>query len=123
MFAIVDRSALTAVSESTPTTTSTTSVPAPGITTIRPQALSGGAGSSSWVIRPGSILTVDSGPKRETLVVTGVDQVAGTFTARFNKSHGNDFPIRLPQPGNQGPLSLFEPRENSAMVPLYVIID
>lgn len=143
MFAIVDRSALTVLPEQVapPFTTSQTAVTAPGTATISPAGasvdatatlptLTGTSANGNWTIKAGTILTVDAaGTSRETLQVTSVDTTAKTFTAKFNKTHAGPqgtnpgFTIYVPGAGNPGPNPSFNMRDNSAVVPYYLVID
>jgi hypothetical protein len=131
MFAVVDRTALTAVTASTPSTTSGTAVSSPGSQTITPNGITSvtttpiaSLNGNGWSIQAGTILMVDTSPNQETVVVTAVDTTNQNFTAKFNKTHTTTpFTIYFPQSANPGPQATFDVRDNSAVVPFFVIID
>jgi hypothetical protein len=52
-----------------------------------PTAMSGVAGGIPWSIQKGSVLLIDTGAAQETVTVTAVDTVNGTFTATFAQAH------------------------------------
>jgi hypothetical protein len=68
---------------------------AAGTQTYTPAAMSGTVGGVSWSIQVGTVLVVDSGAAKETVVVTAVTST--TFTAFFANAHNGSvtaFPIK-----------------------------
>ncbi|MCZ8512415.1 hypothetical protein O9H85_08205 [Paenibacillus filicis] len=72
-------------------TTSTTSVTAGQTVSVTPAAMSGTVQGSAWSIQVGSVLVVDTGASKETVVVTAV--TSNTFTAKFNNAHSGTWTI------------------------------
>src|SRR5581483_6669782 len=123
-FAVVDASAITILANSGRSTSGSVTGTSPYGTVVTPAALSGGTAPNTWVIQPGSVVTVDPGTNQETVVVKLVDMTSGTFVADFKKTHSaGPFQIFIAEQGNPGPQPQFVPKDNSAVVPYYVVID
>lgn len=143
MFAVVDRTGLTLDPQGPATSTATLGVPVPGVNTVvvdtlpvdpnnlpsnplsanPPPTMTDITISAPAVIRPGSVVTIDTGSNQETVTVTAVDITNKTFAARFNSTHGPNSPVWALPFGNPGPKPQFLPKDNSAVVLYYAVID
>jgi hypothetical protein len=137
MFAIIDRSQLVMPQAASlgAAVTAGGSVPVPvtggtGTQTTPVAAITGTGslvaprtGTYPWTIQEGSTLVVDTGAAQEVVVVTAVNVTATppTITATFNVNHAQGAAITFP--GNQGPVQRYDPRQDSAVVPYFTIIE
>lgn len=131
LFAVVDRSTLTLLPDDSnsagwPSTTSNGQVTSPGSTTVQ---LPNSCPIASQ-IKPGTVLTIDTGANKETVIVTAINPVnpnnsppPTSFSATFRKSHVTGVPIVLPPAGNPGPQPQFSAKDNAAVVLYYSVID
>ncbi|HEY5906642.1 MAG TPA: hypothetical protein VIZ31_01285, partial [Vicinamibacteria bacterium] len=96
-------------------------VPAPGEHWVPLDALSGSTATEQrdkagaptgrklpWRIHPGSHLFIDTGRRRELVLVTAVDPGTNAIQATFRMAHHRGFEVSLP--GNPGPQPNFDPR-------------
>lgn len=124
MFAVLDRSALTIANTGAPLTTATNAVTSPGTATIN---LSTPVAPGAGIDAAGAIVTIDDSTNRETVVVTAVAKDASNnttaFAAKFSKPHAAGVNIYSNVFGNPGPQPTFLPKDNSAIVPYWVVID
>jgi hypothetical protein len=147
MFAIVDRSNLV-VQINNPAllnnangpvgvmqqqvTTTAAAIPGPGSQSVNVGQIYGTVsltqaqpiGSWAWSITTGAAVTIDTGANQETVSVTAVTGGASpSITANFTRNHAANVPIALNfLPGNPGPQTHFNPRDNTAVVPYMSII-
>jgi hypothetical protein len=128
MFAIVDRSQLTAFS-----TTSTQAVTVPGYTNPPHEAvepavvqiqLTQTAGTSArtgrpWAVQANSVLVYDPNTDYEETIVVQQD-ATGKLWGKFRKSHAAGCSVI--SRGNPGPWPRYNPRNDTAVVPFFAII-
>jgi hypothetical protein len=112
--------------------------PNPSTATVSVDALRGTYEGIPWQITPNTQLLVDVGldstttpslanarlSHQEVVTVTNVNATANTFTAQFSYPHPAGFLINLySKPGNPGPQSNYDPRQDTAVVRYLSIIE
>jgi len=92
---------------------------------ITVDALSGTYEGTQWGITPGIQLLVDVGLNQEPVTVLGTNLGGpNTFRATFYKSHPEGFLINLNSiPGNPGPKTNYDPRQDPGVVRYFSIIN
>jgi hypothetical protein len=130
LFALVDRTNLSAYSTTSQGVAFAATPPTPGQTPPAPQQVTVTLGAVSgvdprtgrqWQIQPGSVLVFDPNDpngNEETVTVTAVG--AGTITANFTKSHPAGGVISR---GNPGPWQRYDARQDYLVVPYFSVID
>ncbi len=126
MFAIVDRSNLTAFSTNT---TAAINVPPPTPPQVQQpftsplQIAASGTNANTgraWNIQAGTVLVYDPNTDNEETVVAQPNGMGG-FQANFYKTHASGATVICR--GNPGPWANYDPRNDPLVVPFYYIID
>lgn len=126
MFAIIDRSAVTIANTAAPATTTASPIAAPGVVAVN---LAPTPAVPSSLIDAGSSVTIDDATNRETVAVLSVNKDSNNppnttaFVAKFTKPHAAGANIYLNIPGNPGPQPTFVLKDNSLIVPYWVVLD